>query len=90
MSERDDRIRDQAHALLDALRKMVVAHDDRDPQSGDPLCMDCTDGMTLRYLESRICAYHNAKRVIAKADPPDLPASIVIEGLQNMANERAK
>jgi hypothetical protein len=88
MSERDDRIKDQAHALLDALRKMVIDYED-DERRGDPRCLECTEGYAILGKEPRICAYHNAKRVIAKADPPDLPASIVIEGLQNMAKDRA-
>jgi hypothetical protein len=69
MSERDDRIKDQAHALLDALRKMVIAHEDND-ERWDPNCLECTTGAHDRQpLNPRICAYHNAKRVIHKADP---------------------
>lgn len=78
----DDDGRDEANAsliaaapdLLHALRRMVKAHDDLSADTdgetprADPGCIECTVGTVPNDRNTGLCAYHNASRVIRKAE----------------------
>jgi hypothetical protein len=56
--------------LIDALARMVKAHDDTvsDSEGHYPLpssgCIECTVGAVPNDLNTGLCAYHNAERVL--------------------------
>jgi hypothetical protein len=66
IAERDARIAES----VPVLSRLVTAVDDLDAENGDRNlfvssgCLLCTDGTTPNYLNTGLCAYHEAKGIV--------------------------
>lgn len=65
-------LRSRVHELETALNRMALAHENTESDSEghyplpDTGCIECTRGTVPNNLNTGLCAYHNAKRLLGQ------------------------